>query len=80
MTANNVETAFRLLSGVKKDFIRNLLWQHHQQQQQENINQQQLQNINQFTSPPPTAAISETSSGNPFDDTEENGLEQQNVE
>ena len=52
MAANNVKTAFRLPSGVNEDFIRNLIWQHQQQQQQENINQQQQQqqNINQFTS------------------------------
>ena len=79
MAGKNVETAFHLLSGVHKDFFRNLLWQHQQQQQeQENINQQQQpQNINQFRSPPPTAAISETSSGNAFDETEENSLDQQ---
>ena len=56
MAANKVETAFRLPSGVNEDFIRNLLWQLLQQQQQENINQ--------FTSPPPTPPMSETSSGN----------------
>ena len=33
MAANNVKTAFRLPSGVNKDFIRNLIWQHRQQQQ-----------------------------------------------
>ena len=50
MAANNVKTAFRLPSGVKEDFIRNLIWQHQEQQQQyKNINQQQ-QNIKQFTS------------------------------
>ena len=50
MAANNVKTAFRLPSRVNKDFIRNLIWQHHQQQQhQKNIKQQQ-QNIKQFTS------------------------------
>ena len=50
MAAGNVKTAFRLPSGVNEDFIRNLIWQHHQQQQhQKNINQQQ-QNIKQFTS------------------------------
>ena len=48
MVADNVKTAFRLPSGVNEDFIRNLIWQHQQQQQQENINQQQQQqNINQ---------------------------------
>ena len=51
MAANNVKTAFRVPSGVNEDFIRNLMWQHRQQQQRENINQQQQQqNINQFTS------------------------------
>ena len=59
MAANQVETAFRLPNGVKEDFIRSLLWQHLQQQQQENINR--------FTSPPPTPAMSETSSGNSLD-------------
>ena len=49
LAANNVKTAFRLPSGVNEDFIRNLMWQHQQQQQRENINQQQ-QHINQFTS------------------------------
>ena len=39
MAAGNVKTAFRLPSGVNEDFIRNLIWQHHQQQ-----------NIKQFTS------------------------------
>ena len=49
MVANNVKTAIRL-PGVNEHFIRNLIWQHHQQQQhQKNINQQQ-QNIKQFTS------------------------------
>ena len=58
---NKVETAFRLPSGANEGFIRNLLWQHlHQQQQQEKINQ--------FISPPPTPTTSETSSGNAFDD------------
>ena len=41
MAANNVKTAFRLPSGVKEDFTRNLIWQHQQQQHQKNINQQQ---------------------------------------
>ena len=51
MSVDNAKTAFRLPSGVNEDFIRNLIWQHHQQQQhQKNINQQQKQNINQFTS------------------------------
>ena len=48
MAANNVKTAFRLPSGVNEDFIRNLIWQHQQQQQhQKNIKQQQ-QNIKRF--------------------------------
>ena len=59
MAANKVEAAFRLPSGVNEDFIRNVLWQHLQQQQQ--------QNINKFTSPLPTPAMSERSSGNSFD-------------
>ena len=46
MAVSKVETAFRLPSGVNEDFVRNLLWQYLQQQYQENINQ--------FTSPPPT--------------------------
>ena len=44
-----MKTAFRLPSGVNEDFIRNLIWQHQQQQHQKNISQQQ-QNIKQFTS------------------------------
>ena len=55
-------TGFCLPSGFNEDFIRNILWQHHHHQQ-ENINQRQ-QNINQFTSLPPTPALSEASSGN----------------
>ena len=47
MAADNLKTAFCLPSGVNEGFIMNLIWQHQQQQQQENINQQQ--NINQFT-------------------------------
>ena len=44
------QNSFRLPSRVNEDFIRNLICQHHHQQQhQQNINQQQ-QNINQFTS------------------------------
>ena len=40
MAAVNVKAAFRLPSGVNEDFIWNLIWQHQQeQQQQENINQ-----------------------------------------
>ena len=51
--------------------MRNSLWQqNHQQKQQEN---------NQFTSPPLTPAMSEMSSGNALDETEENDLDQQNV-
>ena len=73
MAADNVETAFCLPSGVNEDFARNLKWQHNQQQQnQENINQQKQQNNNQFTSPLTTPAVSETSFGNAFDETEEN--------
>ena len=50
MAAANMKTAFLLPSGVNEDFIRNLIWQHHQQQLlHNNINQQQ-QNIKQFTS------------------------------
>ena len=50
MAANNVKTAFRLSSRVNQDFIRNLIWQHQQQQQhQKNIKQQQ-QNIKRYTS------------------------------
>ena len=79
MAANNVETAFLLPVGVSKDFMRNLLWQHQQQQQQENINHQQ-QNINQFTCPSLTSAMSETLSGNAFDETEENDFDQENVD
>ena len=60
MAANKVEAAFRLPSGANKDVVRNLLWQYLEQQQQENINQ--------FTSSPPTPAMSETSSGNTLDD------------
>ena len=59
MAVSKVETAFRLPSGVNEDFVRNLLWQYLQQQYQENINQ--------FTSPPPTWAMSERSSGNMLD-------------
>ena len=45
-----MKTAFRLPSGVNEDVIKNLIWQHRQQQQhQKNVNQQQ-QNIKQFTS------------------------------
>ena len=37
MTSNNVVTAFRLPSGVSEDFIRDLSWQHQQQQQLQKI-------------------------------------------
>ena len=37
MASNNVETAFRLPSGVSENFIRNLSWQHQQQQQLQKI-------------------------------------------
>ena len=57
MAATKVEKAFRLPSGVNEDFIRNLLWHYLEHQQQQ-------ENINQFTSPPPTPAMSEKSSGN----------------
>ena len=60
MATNKVETAFCLPSEVNEDFMRNLLWQHLQQQQEKNINQ--------FTSPPPTSAMSETASGNTLND------------
>ena len=60
MSANNVETAFRVPTGVKDDFIRNLLWQYLKQKQQQ-------ENINQFTSPA-TTARPEWSSGNAIDD------------
>ena len=33
MTADNVKAAFHLPSEVNEDFIRNLTWQHHHQQQ-----------------------------------------------
>ena len=50
MAAANMKTAFLLPIRVNEDFIRNLIWQHHQQQLlHNNINQQQ-QNIKQFTS------------------------------
>ena len=50
MAVNNVKTVFRLAIGVNEDFITNLIWQYHQQQQHKknNINRQQ-QNIKQFT-------------------------------
>ena len=51
MAADNVKTAFRLANRVNEDFIRNLIWLHHQQQQyQQIISRQQLQNTKQFTS------------------------------
>ena len=37
MAANNVKTAFHLPSGVNEDSIRNLIWQHHQQQQHQKM-------------------------------------------
>ena len=49
------------------------LCQQQQQYQQGNINQQQQQSINQFSYLLPTLAMSEMSSGNAFDETEENG-------
>ena len=36
-------------------------------------------NINQFTSPPPTPAMLETSSGNTLNETEGNDFDQRNV-
>ena len=74
-----MEISFRLPNGVM-DFSSNLLWEHQQQKQQKNINQQQLHFINEFTYPSPTPALSETSSGNGFDETEENGFDQQNTD
>ena len=51
MAADNVKTAFRLANRVNEDFIRNLIWLYHQQQQyQQIISRQQRQNIKQFTS------------------------------
>ena len=37
MAADNAKTALRLPSGVNKDFISNLIWQYHQQQQHQKI-------------------------------------------
>ena len=37
MVADNVETIFRQPSGVNEDFNRNLIWQHHHQQQHQKI-------------------------------------------
>ena len=37
MAADNVKTALRLPSGVNEDFISNLIWQHHHQQQHQKI-------------------------------------------
>ena len=37
MAADNVKTTFRLPIGVNQDLIRNLIWQHHQQQQHQKI-------------------------------------------
>ena len=50
MATNNVKAAFRLPSGVSRDFIRNLIWQHRQQQQYQKNMKQQQQNIKQQTS------------------------------
>ena len=47
MAVDSVKTAFRLHIGVNEDFIRILIWQHHQQQQTQK--NQQLENIKQFT-------------------------------
>ena len=37
MAANNVKTVFRLPSGVNEGSMRNLIWQHHHQQQHQKI-------------------------------------------
>ena len=37
MAADNVKTAFCLPSKVNEDFIRNLIWEHRQQQQNQKI-------------------------------------------
>ena len=37
MAADNVKTAFCLPSEVNEDFIRNLIWEHRQQQQNQKI-------------------------------------------
>ena len=41
MATDNMKTAFRLPIGVKKDFIRDLIWLHQQQQHQKITNQRQ---------------------------------------
>ena len=50
MAGNNVKTTFRLPSEVNEDFISNLIWQHHQQQQHQKCINHQQQNIKQSTS------------------------------
>ena len=50
MVADNVKTAFWLPGGVNEDLIRNLIWQHHQQQQHQKIstnNNKMLRNWHQ---------------------------------
>ena len=37
MAANTMKTVFRLPSGVNENFIRNLIWQHQQQEQHQKI-------------------------------------------
>ena len=37
MEADNLKTAFRLSSEVNENFIRNLIWYHHQQQQHQKL-------------------------------------------
>ena len=37
MVADNLKTAFRLSSEVNENFIRNLIWYHHQQQQHQKL-------------------------------------------
>ena len=50
MATDNMKTAFRLPIGVKKDFIRDLIWLHQQQQHQKITNQrQQKQNTQEKT-------------------------------
>ena len=41
MATDNMKTAFRLPIGVNKDFIRDLIWLHQQQQHQKITNQRQ---------------------------------------
>ena len=45
-----MKTAFHLPSGVNEGLIRNLIWQHHQQQQHQKKIKQQQENIKRFTS------------------------------